>query len=112
MTADATGSYPTAVTDAFGHALQFAYTQNASGHQLLHSVTDPAGGSITYAYDAQDNPTGVTYQDTASRHYAYTAYTVPLLTQLTDESSTAAVRRGSVRINGTPESSGVYRREE
>ena len=89
VTADATGSYPTAVTDAFGHALQFAYTQNASGHQLLHSVTDPAGGSITYAYDAQDNPTGVTYQDTASRHYAYTAYTVPLLTQLTDESSTA-----------------------
>jgi RHS repeat-associated protein len=89
ITQDPTGYYPIAATDAFGRSLQFDYLVNSSSSRLLRSVTDPDANSIDFTYDANDNLTSVTYPDSTSRIYGYTTYTVPLLTQITDENGVA-----------------------
>jgi RHS repeat-associated protein len=79
---------PSAVSDAFGHTLQFSYLYDSTGVERLSSVTDPAGKVIQYAYDSHGNLTTVTYPDTTTRKYAYAASGgTYALTSLTDENN-------------------------
>ncbi len=94
LTYDSTGTVPSSVSDAFGHTLQFAYTDASSNYPTLQSITDPAGKTITYAYDSSSRLTSVTYPDGSSRSYIYNGTgrdVVGALTQLTDEAGTAYV---------------------
>jgi YD repeat-containing protein len=51
-------------------------------------VTDPAGGTISYGYDSNNNLTSVTYQDGSTRTYQYELPGFPNhLTGVTDENS-------------------------
>jgi YD repeat-containing protein len=79
-----------AVSDAFGHALQFSYLYDSTGAERLSSVTDSAGKVIQYAYDTNGNLTSVTYPDTTVRKYAYKGYPATnALASLTDENNVA-----------------------
>jgi len=55
------------VTDPAGRTLQYGY--DANGHVV--KMTDPAGGVYHYAYDASNNLTGITYPDGKTRTYLY-----------------------------------------
>lgn len=68
--------YLDTVVDPGGRTLKFNYKSKALPQgtlllNLLDSVTDPAGNSIRYSYDASNNLFLVTYQDGATRKYAY-----------------------------------------
>ena len=80
------------VTDDFGHALTFSYTDGCGAFNLEHriaSITDPAGGTYQYSYDTQGRLASVTYPDSTVREYQYTNATWPrALTGLVDESGT------------------------
>jgi YD repeat-containing protein len=82
------GDGPTSVSDAFGHALQFAYLVDATGVTRLSSITDPAGKTISYSYDQNGRLTKVTYADNTTHTYGYdTVYNGWLLISSTDEAS-------------------------
>jgi YD repeat-containing protein len=55
------------VADAEGNALSFGY--NLGGRVVV--MTDPAGGSYRYSYDAKSNLVSVRYPDLTTRTYAY-----------------------------------------
>lgn len=55
-------------SDDFGHTLTFDYV-SSGGNDRLSSVTDPAGGVISY--DTSANLVEVTYPDTFARNYLY-----------------------------------------
>ncbi|MFC5472330.1 RHS repeat protein [Paraherbaspirillum soli] len=63
------GNLLTRVTDNGGRQLNFTY--DAKGR--IHTVTDPAGGAITYTYDTYYDQflSTVTYQDGKVRRYVY-----------------------------------------
>ena len=89
------------VADNLGRSIQVSYEEalfkpfTTSGGQPIYrvkSITDPAGGQITYGYDAQSNLTSVKYPDgkTKTYHYNEPTYTsgadLPnALTGITDE---------------------------
>jgi RHS repeat-associated protein len=85
------GNPPSSVSDAFGHSLLFGYLIDASNMQRLASITDPAGGSIQYAYDSagHGNLITVTYQDSSTRAYTYGGAYGNMLTSIFDEASVA-----------------------
>lgn len=69
------------VVGHFGHTLQLTY---ANGR--LTGLTNPAGGSISFGYDAANNLTRVTYEDGTSITYHYENASFPNhLTGATDE---------------------------
>jgi RHS repeat-associated protein len=71
-----------AVTDPFGHTLQFTYING-----LISAVTDPAGSQIIYAYDTHNNLNSVTYADGTITTYLYeNAGFANHLTGVSDES--------------------------
>ena len=76
------GLRPATISDGQGHTLQFTYTW-ISGSPRVTKVTDPAGGEITYTYNASKQLTRVTYQDGKFRQYGYDSESQ--LTSLTDE---------------------------
>jgi RHS repeat-associated protein len=61
------GTSISAVTDAFGHQLQYRYD---SGGRLAQVIT-PEGTTITYGYDAQGRLASVSYPDGTARQYLY-----------------------------------------
>ncbi|MCP5277428.1 MAG: RHS repeat protein [Thiobacillus sp.] len=70
------------VEDHFGRSLTFSY---ASLLQIT-TLTDPAGGVISYTYDASGNLATVTYQDGTTKTYHYEDPNFPhALTGITDE---------------------------
>jgi YD repeat-containing protein len=70
------------VSDNFGHELQLSYGSNG----LLQTLVDPNFGTWTYAYDANDNLTGVTGPDNKTRSYLYEKTAFPnALTGVVDE---------------------------
>jgi RHS repeat-associated protein len=82
------GDPPISVSDAFGHSLQFSYT--SSNIQLLKSITDPAGNTVSYTHDSTHNRlTVVTQTDNTTRTYGYSSgySTACYLTSITDENS-------------------------
>jgi RHS repeat-associated protein len=82
------GDPPSSVSDAYGHTLTFAYTNNSSGTWLA-SITDPAGKAITYGYDSYSNLASVAYQDSTTRKYGYGGPQHNQLQTLTDEANVA-----------------------
>lgn len=81
-------SYPSSVTDAFGHTLSFLYAVVGDGQLHLTTLTDPSGATVTYAYGANGTLGSATYQDTSVRGYGYGASgAASSLTSLTDEST-------------------------
>lgn len=84
----APGDPPLSVSDTFGHTLQFAYAPDLNKVMRLASITDPAGNVVNYVhggYGNSGNLTKVTYQDGATRQYAYGAIDYSALTGITDE---------------------------
>ena len=62
------GNYLSTMQDASGNMLSFHYTE---GYRHLSSITDEAGRSIRYGYDASGKLTSVTYPDGSSSKYFY-----------------------------------------
>ena len=84
------GDPPISVSDAYGHSLQFSYLTDANYVQRLASITDPAGGTISYSYDEYGRLTQVTNADGTTRQYGYDTVTNGwLLVSLTDEAGAA-----------------------
>ena len=81
------GAAPSSITDGFGHSLQFAYVNDATGVQRLASITDPASHLIQYAYDTTGNLQQVTQADTSTRIYSYGSDSGHALLSVTDEAS-------------------------
>lgn len=81
----ASDTFPLSVSDAFGHTLQFSYIQDTNGYVRLGSITDPAGNTITYTYDGNNNLISVQHQDGTTRGYAYESNNGSAMYQLTDE---------------------------
>jgi RHS repeat-associated protein len=82
------GVLPATVSDAFGHSLQLTYVTASGGIRQLHSISDPAGIDVTYAYDGWGNLSSATYQDGTHRSYSY-GVTNYSLTGITDEATVA-----------------------
>ena len=80
--AQQSGGLLRAISDSFGHSLQFSY----DGQNRLIRVTTPEATAITYGYDTQGRLVQVTYPDAGTRQYLYENATYPLaLTGLVDE---------------------------
>ncbi|MGH8458410.1 MAG: DUF6531 domain-containing protein, partial [Nevskiales bacterium] len=76
------GNLLSSVTDQFGRSLSFAY----NGQGRLAAVTDPASKVTSYAYSGTGNLTSVIYPDNKSRIYHYENAGFPhALTGITDE---------------------------
>jgi RHS repeat-associated protein len=84
-------SFPASVSDDHGHSLTFTYAVGLGTKSYkLASITDPAGGTISFAYNASNNLTSVTYPDSSARSYSYGATgNANSLTGLTDEAGNA-----------------------
>ena len=88
------------VTDSFGNTLTFQYGSNG----LVQTVVLPDGSQIQYGYDSNLNLTGVTYPDSKTRTYLYentAAGTVNQLTGITDESGVRFATYGYSTSSGS-----------
>jgi YD repeat-containing protein len=59
------------VLDHFGRSIQFRYEQPAVGNPRIIQVLDSAGATVSAAYDAGGNLSGVTWPDGMSRQYLH-----------------------------------------
>ncbi|MBS0380650.1 MAG: RHS repeat protein, partial [Proteobacteria bacterium] len=89
------GDGPTSVSDAFGHSLAFAYSNDPGGKPRLSTVTDPAGKTIQYAYNSYGDLTNLTNADTTTQSYAYSSGVAGGLYLLTGHTDEAAVQYAS-----------------